>query len=40
MEGEAGDKLATKLKMLKNKIKEWAKMNFGDARIKKSTILA
>ena len=40
MEGWAGHKLATKLKLQKNKIKEWAKTNFGDVRIQKSNIPA
>lgn len=32
--------MATKLKVLKNEIKEWAKENFRDMRIQKSNILA
>lgn len=40
MEGWAGHRLVTKLKLLKNKIKEWAKVNFGDVRTQKSDILA
>ena len=40
VEGWAGYWLAIKLKLLKNKIKEWAKENFGEVRIQKLNILA
>ena len=40
VDGWAGHRLATKLKVLKNKIKEWAKESFGDVRNQKSQILA
>ena len=39
MEDWAAHRLATKWRLLKNKIKEWAKTNFGDVRIQKSNIL-
>eukprot|EP00268_Persea_americana_P017810 TRINITY_DN18653_c0_g1_i1.p2 TRINITY_DN18653_c0_g1~~TRINITY_DN18653_c0_g1_i1.p2 ORF type:complete len:123 (-),score=26.57 TRINITY_DN18653_c0_g1_i1:203-571(-) len=39
VEGWAGYWLAIKLKLLKNKIKEWAKENFGEVRIQKLNIL-
>ena len=40
VEGWAGHRMATKLKLLKNKIKEWAKENFGDVRTQKICIPA
>lgn len=40
MEGWAGHRLATKLKLLKFKMKEWAKEHFGDVKHQKSKILA
>lgn len=39
MEGWAGHRLAIKLKLLKNKIKEWAKSHFGDVQVQKSNLL-
>lgn len=39
VEGWAGYKLATKLKLLKIKIKEWAKTNFTDVRMQKIQLL-
>lgn len=40
VEGRAGHRLAIKLKLLKNKIKEWAKPQFGDVQVQKSNLLA
>lgn len=40
VEGWAGYWLAAKLKLLKNKMKEWVKENFGEVRTQKSKILA
>eukprot|EP00268_Persea_americana_P008188 TRINITY_DN13159_c0_g2_i1.p1 TRINITY_DN13159_c0_g2~~TRINITY_DN13159_c0_g2_i1.p1 ORF type:complete len:214 (+),score=40.85 TRINITY_DN13159_c0_g2_i1:166-807(+) len=40
VEGWAGYKLATKLKLLKIRMKEWAKEHFGDVKFQKSNILA
>lgn len=39
VEGEAGYRLATKLKLLKLKIKEWAKNNFGEVGERKAHLL-
>ena len=39
VEGWVGHRLATKFKVLKNKITEWAKLNFGDVQVQKSNIL-
>ena len=40
MEGWAGQRLPTKLKLLKNKMKEWAKEYFGDLMLQRPKILA
>lgn len=39
VEGWAGYGLATKLKMLKGKIRDWAKMNFADEKTQKMQLL-
>eukprot|EP00268_Persea_americana_P011377 TRINITY_DN14820_c0_g1_i2.p2 TRINITY_DN14820_c0_g1~~TRINITY_DN14820_c0_g1_i2.p2 ORF type:complete len:146 (-),score=32.55 TRINITY_DN14820_c0_g1_i2:579-1016(-) len=40
VDGWAGHRLATKLKLLKIKLKEWAKEHFGEVKYQKSKILA
>ena len=39
VDGWARYRLATKLKLLKVKIKEWAKMNFADVKMQKAQLL-
>ncbi|XXG46977.1 hypothetical protein AAC387_Pa09g0968 [Persea americana] len=39
VDGWVGYRLGTKLKLLKVKIKEWAKMNFADMKMQKTQLL-